>query len=163
MPSPTRSAATLVSLMARLVARDLAAAIEPLGLAPAQFMVLRELWKSDGLTQGQLAIRVEVDQATMAKTLARMVRDGLVVRKAHPRDARAQLIMLTDRALELKKPAKAAARAVNATALGALSEKEQDRLLDLLHRVVSELSARRREVASNKDLRPSGADHQADA
>ena len=46
-----------------------------------QFAVLLELWAGDGLTQKELVERLDVEQATMANTLARMVRDGLVERR----------------------------------------------------------------------------------
>ena len=121
--------------MARLFAKALAEAVAPHGLAPAQFMVLVELWKTDGMKARDLTRRLDVEQATMANTLNRMVRDGLVVREADPRDSRAARIRLTDKARDLKKPAKAAARAVNARALGRLSRKEEDRFFDLVQRV----------------------------
>ena len=49
-----------------------------LGFSPGQFPVLLELWKEDRLTQRQLLDRVDIEQATLANTLARMQRDGLV-------------------------------------------------------------------------------------
>ena len=39
-----------------------------------------------------------MEQATIANTLARMERDGLIERRVHPRDKRAQQIFLTDKA-----------------------------------------------------------------
>ena len=125
--------------MARLFARALAEAVAPYGLAPAQFMVLLELWKTDGLKARDLVRRLDVEQATMANTLNRMVRDGLVLREPDPRDSRAARIRLTDKARDLKKPAKAAVRAVNARALGGLSRKEEERFFDLLQRVSATL------------------------
>ena len=46
----------------------------------------------------------------MANTLARMQRDGLIERRAHPSDRRAQLVFLTERARALEAEAIAAAR-----------------------------------------------------
>lgn len=149
-----RSAGYLANHMARLFARALAEAIAPLGLAPAQFMVLLELWKTDGLSQVELVRRLDVEQATMAKTLSRMVRDGLVTRAPHPRDARATLIHLTEHARGLRKPAKAAAKAVDAMALGDLSGKEQDRFFGLLHRVIAALRAERDKPAAKSEPAP---------
>lgn len=106
--------------LARLFAQHLHARIAPLGLAPAQFMTLLELWEGDGLTQATLTERLDVEQATMANTLARMARDGLIERTPHPEDRRAQLVWLTDKSRALERPAKEAAEAVNATALAGL-------------------------------------------
>ena len=143
VPLQNASAATLANLMARLFAKALAEAIAPYGLAPAQFMVLSELWRADGLKARDLVRRLGVEQATMANTLNRMVRDGLVAREPDPRDSRASRIELTDKARALKKPAKAAVRAVNARAMSGLSRKEEDRFSDLIGRVISTLREER--------------------
>ena len=93
-----QSAGYLANHMARLFAQGLQARIKHLGLAPAQFMTLLALWQEDGLTQRQLIERLDVEQATMANTLARMVRDGLIERRPHPEDGRAQVVCLTAKA-----------------------------------------------------------------
>ena len=135
----TRSAGYLANHLARLFAQHLAAGIAPLGLAPAQFMTLLELWPEDGLTQAELCARLDVEQATMAGTLARMARDGLIERRAHPLDRRAQTVHLTERARALQVPATAAAAAVNARALAALPEQDRAAFTASLLRVVEEL------------------------
>lgn len=132
----TTSAGYLANHLARLFAIRLHERIRPLGLAPAQFMTLIELWREDGLTQRDLVQRLDVEQATMAKTLARMERDGLVVRTPHPDDGRAQQVRLTDRGRALREPATAAAREVNRAALAPLSEAERRQLIALIGRVV---------------------------
>lgn len=142
VPTPkSRGTGQLVNRMARLLAQAFADAIAPLDLAPAQFVVLRELWRSDGLTQSQLAKKLDVEQATIANTLKRMARDGLITRVPHPGDSRAQLVRLTERARLLEAPAKAAAKNVNARAFGGLSRKEQRRFVEMTHRVISALTS----------------------
>ena len=100
-----QSAGYLINHLARIFAQALAREIKPLGLAPGQFMVLLELWREDGLTQRDLVGRLDVEQATLANTLSRMERDGLVRRVPHPTDGRAQVIRLTERARRLEGPA----------------------------------------------------------
>lgn len=138
-----QSAGYLTNHLARLFAHALHERIRPLGLAPAQFMTLLELWAEDGLTQRELVERLDVEQATMANTLARMVRDGLVVRRPHPEDGRAQQVWLTEQARALEGPATAAARAVNRQALEGLSTDEQRQLLHLLGRAIESLRVAR--------------------
>ena len=138
----TRSAGFLANHMARLFAKGLQQTIRPLGLAPAQFMTLLALWEKDGLTQRELVERLDVEQATMANTLTRMERDGLIERRAHPEDGRSQSIHLTQKAVALREPATNAARAVNGVALGDLSEEERLVFLDLTRRVIDALKAR---------------------
>ncbi|CAD5286799.1 MarR family transcriptional regulator [Bosea sp. 62] len=136
----TSSAGYLANHVARLFARELAEAVRPLGLAPAQFMVLLELWREDRLTQKDLVGRLDVEQATMAATLARMERDGLIERRPDQADARARRIQLTARARALQAPALAAAKGVNTRALAGFSEAEREVLLSGLRRIVGLLS-----------------------
>ena len=136
-----RSAGYLANHMARLFAQRLHERIRPLGLAPGQFMTLLELWDGDGLTQRDLTQRLDVEQATMANTLARMERDGLIERRAHETDARAKTIHLTDKATALREPAQAAAREVNAMALGSMAGDELDGFLTAMRGAVDRLKS----------------------
>lgn len=138
------SAGFLANQMARLFAHALAEALTPLKLAPAQFMTLLELWRSEGVTQKDLVLRLDVEQATMASTLNRMERDGLITRRLHPDDARAQLIYPTQRAKNLKESAIAAAKEVNAIALRDLTDAEKEALIALMPRVIHALQKKRK-------------------
>ncbi len=135
----TTSAGYLANHMARLFAHRLQERVGPLGLAPAQFMTLLELWVEDGLTQRQLVDRLDVEQATMANTLARMERDGLIVRRPHPTDARSRRVCLTERACDLRAAATAAALAINREALAGLTEGEREGFLATMRRVIGNL------------------------
>jgi DNA-binding MarR family transcriptional regulator len=139
----TASAGFLANQMARLFAHALAEALAPLKLAPAQFMTLLELWEKEGVTQKDLVLRLDVEQATMASTLNRMERDGLIARRPHPEDSRAQLIFLTPQAKSLKEQAITVAREVNATALSDLDDTEKKTLIALMPRVIRALQKRR--------------------
>ena len=125
--------------MARLLTQALAEALKPLGLAPAQFIVLIELWDGIALTQKELMLRLDVEQATMGNTLKRMERDGLITREKHPHDNRAQLIRSTPRAATLELPAKRASRRINAIATAGLSNAEQEALARLTRKVIAAL------------------------
>lgn len=138
----TRSAGFLANQMARLFAKGLQRNIRQFGLAPAQFMTLLALWEEDGLTQRELTERLDVEQATMANTLTRMERDGLIERRTLPEDGRSQSIHLTRKAICLQEAATDAAKSVNATALGNLSEEERTLFLDLASRIISALKER---------------------
>ncbi|MYM57305.1 MarR family winged helix-turn-helix transcriptional regulator [Thalassovita mangrovi] len=131
-----QSAGFLVNHVARIFARGLAARIKPLGLTTGVFPALLELWEKDGLTQKQLVVRLDIEQATMANTLARMERDGLITRKPDENDRRSQRIWLTDRARGMQGAAIAAAMDENAAALAGLSEAEQRQFVALLQKVV---------------------------
>ena len=133
----SHSAGYLANHLARLFAQGLQGRIGPLGLAPAQFMTLLELWAEDGLTQADLVARLDVEQATMANTLARMERDGLIHRLPHPDDGRARQNWLTSKGTALRIPATEAARAQNEHALRGLDATERQDLLALMRRVIA--------------------------
>ena len=135
------SAGYLANHMARLFAQGLQERIRPLGIAPAQFMLLLELWREEGISQRDLVERLDVEQATIANTLARMERDGLITRVAHKGDARVKLIRLTGKAREIEREAVAAAWAQNAAALESLSDEERLVFLDLMRRVIGAMQA----------------------
>jgi len=131
------SAGYLANHMARLFERGLAARIRPLGLTTGTFPALLELWENDGLTQKQLVERLDIEQATMANTLSRMERDGLIRREKDPGDGRVQRIRLTERARALRDPAIAAATAENEDALLALSDEESAEFISLMQKIIA--------------------------
>lgn len=132
----TESAGYLINHTARLFELGLREQIAPLGIAPAQFMTLLVLWREDGLTQKDLTERLDVEQATMANTIARMERDGLIERRAHPEDGRARLIYATEKARLLEGPATKAAKKVNQDFLSTLSGDERKQFIAILQRLV---------------------------
>ncbi|MEM8796039.1 MAG: MarR family transcriptional regulator [Pseudomonadota bacterium] len=132
-----QSAGYLANHMARLFARGLTERIKPLGLTTGTFPALLELWDEDGLTQKELVDRLDIEQATMANTLMRMERDGLITRRKDETDGRSQRVWLTDHARSLRDPAIAAARDENASALSGLSEAECDQFIALMQKVIA--------------------------
>ena len=133
------SAGYVVNRMARLFAQNLHERIAPLGIVPGQFPALLSLWEHDGVTQKELVSGLDIEQATIANTLTRMERDGLIRRTKHPSDARAQQIWLTRKARRIRDEAYAAAGEVNAKALSGLDERERAQLLDYMNRVITAL------------------------
>ena len=141
----------LVNHLARLMARGLHAEISAHGVVPGQFPVLLSLWEEDGLTQTELHQRTQVEQATMANTLRRMERDGLVVRRADPADARRARVHLTPRAHALEGVLVDSARHVNAIATRTLPAADRVRLLALLRTVIAALESARNRAAGSRE------------
>jgi DNA-binding MarR family transcriptional regulator len=128
-----------VNHLARLLAQALAARIAPYGVVPGQFAQLLVLFEEDGLTQRELCDRVRIEQATMAKTLQRMQRDGLVRCDPDPSDRRRIRVYLTDQARALEPDLVAAARSVNTSATAGLTTAEIATYLDLTTRLINNL------------------------
>lgn len=135
------SAGYLLNHLSRLFARDLQAGIKPLGLSTGVFPALLALWDRDGRTQKELVAELGIEQATMANTLSRMERDGLITRRGDQADGRVQRVWLTPHARGLRDPATQAAQQVNLRALAGLSPKERTQFLALMQRVLHEMSA----------------------
>ncbi len=135
LPSRRRTSSHL-TLAGRLLTARLARRLRPLAIAPAQFLVLNELWERDGLTQRALVDRIGVEQATMAATLKRMERDRLITRSPCPDDDRARLIHLTARARALARPAIRIAASVDAETMARLAPDGEEALRALLVRLL---------------------------
>lgn len=133
-----QSAGYLMNHIARQFAILLNEGLKPLGLSPAQFPILLTLWESDGLSQNELVEIADVAQATIANTLSRMERDGLIERRENPNDARSRLIFLTDRAKGLQESATHIAQNINAGALSALSADEQAAFVAMMGKVIEQ-------------------------
>ncbi len=133
------SAGYLLNYSARLFAELLRNRIAPLGIVPGQFPALLALWEKDGVTQKELLATLDIEQATLANTLTRMERDGLITRKEHPADARARTIHLTERGRFIRDSAYQAATQINQEALAGLSEAETKAFLDSLRRVIGRI------------------------
>lgn len=139
------SAGYLANHMARVFALALDAELHPLGLRLGAFPALLLLWEGDGLTQRDLVKNLDIEQPTMAATLTRMERDGLIQRSRDETDGRAQRIRLTARGRAIEAPAKAAAQRVNAIALRGFANPERTAFLQAMRRVIANF-----ETASEK-------------
>jgi DNA-binding MarR family transcriptional regulator len=91
------------------------------------------------MTQKELATNAAVEQPTMANTLQRMERDGLVARLPHPDDRRSAQIALTPLGKQHAEIAMQAAAKVNGIGLGALTPAERPVYLDMVKRIIAAL------------------------
>ncbi|MEW9549645.1 MarR family winged helix-turn-helix transcriptional regulator [Nonomuraea sp. NPDC050783] len=93
----------LIKLM-KAQRNQLAAALVPLGLHAGQEMLLNQLWREDGLTQGELIARLGVEPPTVTKTLQRLERAGFVRRSPDPDRPRIARVHLTEAGRALRGP-----------------------------------------------------------
>ncbi|GGK93841.1 hypothetical protein Ppa06_62070 [Planomonospora parontospora subsp. parontospora] len=97
---------TMYALIVRLGShkRQIAAGLERLGLRLGQEVYLAQLWRRDGLCQGELAERTKVTAANITQVLRGLEKQGLVVRRRDDGDARIQRVWLTDAGRALERP-----------------------------------------------------------
>lgn len=134
-----KSAGYMVNWAARLFARAIDRRLRPLGLSSAHMPVMFALGDGREMSQKALALAASIEQPTMAATLSRMERDGLVQRRPDPGDRRAMLFSLTARAAEKVDAVHAAAVEVNERALAGLAPQQREAFLGMLAQVVGGL------------------------
>tara|TARA_B110000438_G_scaffold191485_1_gene183112 strand:- start:5053 stop:5490 length:438 start_codon:yes stop_codon:yes gene_type:complete len=128
-----------VGLLSRLFDRALEQHLSDFQVLPGQFPALVMLYEQDGLTQADLCKRIQVEQPTMANTLNRMERDGLILRVPDPDDKRRVRAYLTDTAKGFKQDLMDKAREVPSQALKGLPTSEQDALFRQLAQMIENL------------------------
>jgi DNA-binding MarR family transcriptional regulator len=137
----TRSAGYMTNWAARLFARAIDRRLKPLNLSSGQLPVIFALAGGGALTQKALTEIAAIEQPTMAATLARMERDGLVARRPNPDDRRSALFQLTPAAMTRAKAVQDAIAGVNDHALSHLSAEERATYLALLRKVIGSLES----------------------
>jgi len=80
---------------ARIATREIAAALAPLGLAPAQFAMLDLLGREGDMRPAQIARRLDIETSTTTNTLSRTERDGWIERRTDPNNSRMVTISLS--------------------------------------------------------------------
>lgn len=135
------SAGYMTNWAARLFARELERQLAPSGIAPAYMPIMFALAGGGSMTQKELTRRAAVEQPTMAATLKRMERDGMIVRRQDPQDRRSAMVALTPLALSQVKTVEHVVTSINALALAPLTSGESRQFLDLLARIIAVLDA----------------------
>jgi DNA-binding MarR family transcriptional regulator len=133
------SAGFMINWCARVFERRMAEALRPLGITPAYLPVLFTLSATEGATQGELAKVSAIQQPTMAVTLRRMERDGLVSHVQDRTDRRRAIIRLTPEAEALLPRVEALARSINDTAFDGLPADASSQFIELLRQTAHNL------------------------
>ncbi len=134
-----QSSGYMTNWAARMFARAIDQKLKPLGLSSAYMPVIFALARGDALSQRALTEAAAIEQPTMAATLKRMERDGLVAKRPDPDDRRSSFYSLTPKGLELTEAVRAAGHAVNDAAMEGLSDDERAAYLALLGKVIANL------------------------
>jgi len=131
------SAGYLTNWAARLFARAIERRLAGGNSGPMP--VFFALQDGGAMTQKALAQLAAVEQPTMANTLNRMERDGLVQRTPDPNDRRSAQVSLTPLGRERAKAAFVSAIEVNGIATAALQPQEREVFYDMLRRIIAAL------------------------
>ncbi len=116
--------AYLVRQLHRSFLRLLTARLAPHGVTPAQWSVLRELWRRDGDSQVELAQAVGVEKATLTSVLDALERRELIKQVRSTEDRRRFAVNLTKSGRALEKDLLPYADEINAVAMAGLADKD---------------------------------------
>ena len=143
MRTPTEnSLGFLISDTARLLRRRFDQRARHLGLTRAQWQVLAHLHRNEGINQVGLADLLDIEAITLCRTLDRMEEGGWVERRPDPKDRRARLLFLTERARPLLDEARGLAEEVYDEALAGLPAGTRAKLSEILMAMRANLAAR---------------------
>ena len=132
----------LISDTARLMRRRFDQRARHLGLTRAQWQVLAHLNRNEGINQTGLADLLDIEPITLCRTIDRMEDGGWVERRPDPRDRRARLLFLTERARPLLGEMRGLAEEVYGEALAGLPAGTRAALSEILMAMRANLSAR---------------------
>jgi MarR family transcriptional regulator, transcriptional regulator for hemolysin len=138
----SRSAGHLVSRAQRLFAKESDRRLKPLGLTSGYIPVILALAAEPVLTQKALLRHAAIEQPTMAATLVRMERDGLIKRKTDRTDARIALFTLTRLAKSKLPQFFEQLDAGNTVALAGLASEQRHQLIDVLTKIIHNLGGK---------------------
>jgi MarR family transcriptional regulator, organic hydroperoxide resistance regulator len=114
-------------------------ALATYNLYAGQEMLLMRLWQGDGIAQSELVECMCVQPATITRTLARMERAGLIVRRADPEDQRISRVFLTQEGRELEQQVLALWQQVEQTMVANFTQEERLLLRRLLLQLYTNL------------------------
>ncbi|MDP4106396.1 MAG: MarR family transcriptional regulator [Bacillota bacterium] len=79
------------------------AKLSPLNLAPEQNLILMLLWKQDGLSQNEIAKKLNKDKTNIARMINSLEKKELILRQCSKIDARSLHVYLTESGKQLSK------------------------------------------------------------
>lgn len=129
----------LIADLSRLLRRVFDARIKDVvPVSSAQWYVLVRLWQKDGLSQTELAERVEIEQSSLVRHLDNLEAQGFINRKTDENDRRSNRVYLTEASKPLfDKVFTQVAQPLREELLGDLSESEYIQMVAALRKIKS--------------------------
>jgi DNA-binding MarR family transcriptional regulator len=125
----------LLSQLGVYLAEDFVRRLEPFGVEPRTYAVLKALTQNDGQSQRQLSAQLGIHRNVMVTVVDKLERQGLVKRMPHPGDRRAFAVTLTNKARELVPKLDAQGRAQEDEITVSLSNAERNMVRQHLQRM----------------------------
>jgi DNA-binding MarR family transcriptional regulator len=132
---PPRSVGFLLSQLGFVGSKGFAAALEPIGIDPREFLLLRFVATSEGQSQQALAERLAVPPSRMVALVDHLEEAGLVERRADPDDRRVRGLHLTRKGRTTLERAFKIAIDFETELCSGLDSAEREQLIDLLQKL----------------------------
>lgn len=126
--------------VARLMRKRFEQNARDLGLTRSQGQVLVHLADNEGIHQGALAEKLDVEPITLTRILDRLEEAGLIERLLYRNDRRVRLLRLTPAAHLLIDDIFAIGALTRGEAMEGVTDEDRDRLLGILSRMKTNLS-----------------------
>jgi MarR family transcriptional regulator for hemolysin len=136
--------------VARLLRWNFDRRANALGLSRAQWSVLAQLRREDGIQQKVLADLLDIQPITLVRLIDRLEKAGLVERRDDPDDRRAKKIFIAKKAMPVIDKLKVLGRATREEALAGISAKDEEQLMRTLLKIRTNLSERASHEKSGK-------------
>lgn len=119
----------------RRLTRFLSAHLKEDCITPEQWTVLKRIGEYAGISQKELAVKADKDQATLTKILDLLEKKQLIRREVNPRDRRSFSVVLTEAGHDLKRIITAKTDILFNGLLEGAAEEELAVFLNMLERI----------------------------
>lgn len=140
-PYLTRSLGFLLADVSRLVRQRFDSRASGLGLTRAQWRVLAQLRRREGINQTALAEILEIEPITLGRHIDRLVDKGFVERRSDPADRRAWRLHLRAEVQPVLDRLREMSGLTSREALKGIPAEEADRLIETLLRIKANMLA----------------------
>lgn len=103
--------------------------------SPLEHIAMGQILKSDGTSQQMLVASMNKDKAQIARIVARLLRQGLIIKQENPEDKRAVLLHLSSKGKKLLTRLDQVELEVMSEMMSGFSQQESNTFRDLLERI----------------------------
>ena len=132
---PPRSVGFLLSQLGFVGSKGFSAALEPVGIDPREFLLLRFVATSEGQSQQALAERLMIPPSRMVALVDHLEESGLIERRPDPDDRRVRGLHVTRKGRNTLERAFRVALDFEQQLCAGLDPEEREQLIDLLQKL----------------------------
>lgn len=130
----------LVSDVSRLMRKEFDRRVRGTGLSRAQWGVIIQLSRFEGINQATLADLMDVEPISLVPLLDKLQSAGIVERRPNPNDRRAYRLFLSEKSAPLLEQLEVIASDFRAEMMAGISDETQSQLIDALLTVKANLT-----------------------